>query len=55
MSHRIRELARGPVYRSVPEVACEIEALLNSPEGRAHACASLVHKRWFTGLTIEPC
>lgn len=55
MSRRILELARGPVSRSVPEVAREIEALLNSPEGRALACASLAHKQWFTGLTIEPC
>lgn len=55
MSRRIREIARGPVTRSVPAVASEIAALLNSPKGRAHACSSLVQKRWFTGLTIEPC
>ncbi len=48
--HRIAETSP-----SVDAAANALQALLNAPAGRAHACAALADIAWFTGLYIDEC
>ena len=48
--HRIAETSS-----SVSAAAAALQALLNAPPGRAHACAALARVEWFTGLRIDEC
>lgn len=41
--------------RSASEAAAHLEALLDAPPGRAHACAALAGVEWFTGLRVDEC
>lgn len=48
--HRVAETSS-----SVDAAATALQAILNAPPGRAHACAALADIEWFTNLRIDEC
>jgi len=52
---KIRDIARGDVSRSLADVKLLLAALLDAPASRSRICAAVAERRWFTGVTIDPC
>lgn len=52
---KIRNIAHGEASRSLADVATLLAALIDAPASRARICTAVVERRWFTGVTIDPC